>query len=194
MKRRLNSTFSLSFLDIMSCGFGAAVLLFLIIKHQTDITVEQAVDLSAETQLLEEEILVGQEHLARIKNTLSDIDDQLAEARGLARQIQIDIDALLAQLDEIDPQDAQTTEEIKERIAKLQQQKQTLEQQTRSGNRVREFVGVGDRQYLTGLKLGGEHVLILLDSSASMLDMMKPKKPPKSGNKHCPSSIGLLRI
>src|SRR6185295_10597741 len=34
----------------------------------------------------------------------------------------------------------------------------------------RSFVGQGDRQYLTGLKVGGDRVLVLLDSSASMLD------------------------
>jgi len=35
---------------------------------------------------------------------------------------------------------------------------------------VRRFSGDGDRQYLTGLKLGGKRILILLDASASMLD------------------------
>ena len=34
----------------------------------------------------------------------------------------------------------------------------------------REFVGDGDRQYLTGMFLGGNRILILLDSSASMMD------------------------
>ena len=34
-KRRV-STFSLSFLDIMACGFGAVTLLFLILKHDAD--------------------------------------------------------------------------------------------------------------------------------------------------------------
>ena len=38
------------------------------------------------------------------------------------------------------------------------------------GNRLREFKGEGDRQYLTGLRLGGERTLILVDRSASMLD------------------------
>jgi len=38
------------------------------------------------------------------------------------------------------------------------------------GNRVRTFVGDGDRQYLTGLKVGGDRILVLVDNSASMLD------------------------
>lgn len=32
LKRKI-TTFSLSFLDIMACGFGAVTLLFLILKH-----------------------------------------------------------------------------------------------------------------------------------------------------------------
>ena len=58
--RRKLSAFSLSFLDIMSCGFGAAVLLFLIIKHNVDTNVPQPVvqtDQTSEVNLLEEEVL-----------------------------------------------------------------------------------------------------------------------------------------
>ena len=40
----------------------------------------------------------------------------------------------------------------------------TMERQ--AGRQVRAFVGTGNRQYLTGLKLDGERVLILLDASA----------------------------
>ena len=39
-----------------------------------------------------------------------------------------------------------------------------------AGEKVREFKGEGDRQYLTGLKMGGKRILILVDASASMLD------------------------
>jgi hypothetical protein len=38
------------------------------------------------------------------------------------------------------------------------------------GTRIKGFVGSGDRQYLTGLKVGGERILILVDVSASMMD------------------------
>ena len=45
-----------------------------------------------------------------------------------------------------------------------------LDEQEEKGRQVRKFAGVGDRQYLTGLKIGGKRILILVDSSASMLD------------------------
>jgi len=38
------------------------------------------------------------------------------------------------------------------------------------GNSARQFLGDGNRQYLSGLFLGGQRILILIDSSASMLD------------------------
>ena len=37
------------------------------------------------------------------------------------------------------------------------------------GPNIRSFVGDGDRQYLSGLKVGGERIFILVDASASML-------------------------
>jgi len=38
-----------------------------------------------------------------------------------------------------------------------------------AGRSAREFVGEGNRQYLTGLNLGGQRIVILVDTSASML-------------------------
>ena len=38
-----------------------------------------------------------------------------------------------------------------------------------SGRSAREFVGEGNRQYLTGLNLGGQRIVIMVDTSASML-------------------------
>ena len=35
-RKRKFTTFNLSFLDIMSCGFGAVVLVFLIIDHSME--------------------------------------------------------------------------------------------------------------------------------------------------------------
>jgi len=168
MRRRKTSTFNLSFLDIMSCGLGAAVLLFLIIKHNSEHNIE--VDLSSETDMLAEEILTGQENLARIRNTISQVDDELALARGLARQIQEEIDGLRGQIAALGPSATEQIIQLEERIEQLQKQKETLEKEKQGGNRVRSFVGAGDRQYLTGLHMGGNRALILLDSSSSMLD------------------------
>lgn len=152
----------------MSCGLGAAVLLFLIIKHNSEQHLE--VNQSSETNMLAEEILTGQENMARIRNTISQVDDELAQARGLARQIQDEIDALRGQIAALGPSASEQIIQMEEQIEQLQKQKETLEKEKQGGNRVRSFLGTGDRQYLTGLHMGGNRALILLDSSSSMLD------------------------
>lgn len=170
IKRRSATTFSLSFLDIMSCGLGATVLLFLILKHNVDTVPVSDENLRSEVNLLQEEILSGEENLARIRNTISELDDELAVAQGLSRQIEDEIEELSRQIAELDPNSEETIQDLRDRLSLLEEQKRLLEAQVSGGNRVRQFIGEGQRQYLTGIRLGGEFVLILLDTSDSMLD------------------------
>jgi len=170
-KIRSTSTFSLSFLDIMSCGLGAAVLIFLLLKHVSDTPVTDLdPQVMSEVNLLEEEILEGEKNLVRIRNTISELSDETVTAQGLARKIEEEISQLKSLLAEIDPDSDVDVPGLKAKLARLQRQKQTLETEVPAGNKAYEFTGDGERQYLTGVKLGGENVLILIDSSASMLD------------------------
>lgn len=160
----------------MSCGFGAVILIFLIIDHNSEVHAEEVnEDLISEVSLLEEEILEGREHLVVTRNTIDDIDTQIVEANGLAAKILSEKEALEVKLSTLDKA---ALSEV-ERLNQLKSEIQSLEEETRrlkaealedTGNNTREFVGDGDRQYLTGLKLGGRRTLIALDNSASMLD------------------------
>ncbi len=171
-KKRAFSTFSLSFLDIMSCGFGAVALIFLIIKHDIDARVDaKHENLSAEVQLLEEDISDGTEGLVRARNTVSSVDERLAEAKGQASRIKDEIEATRAALAEVNSDDnGAEVKRLQAEIKKISAQKQALQRQQVQGDNTRTHTGDGNRQYLTGLKLDGRRVLILLDASASMLD------------------------
>ena len=173
--RRLLTPFSLSFLDIMSCGFGSVVLLFLIIKHNVDTNIPIPVDTrdqTSEVMLLEEEILDGKRNLAKTRNTISEIDEQLVVAQGMARRIMDKIEetrSLAEQLSETT--DSVELDRLKLNIKELEDQKQQLQKEIReTGDDARRLVGEGNREYLTGLRLGGKRILILLDASGSMLD------------------------
>lgn len=172
-RKRRFTTFSLSFLDIMSCGFGAVALIFLIIKHDVDnhTKVENQETLS-EVNLLQEDIQDGEEGLVRARNTLSALDQRLAEADGLATRISQEIETARAKRAElIDNQSDDSIAALEQKVRNLQAEKDQLEKQDQDrGNDVRQFIGQGNRQYLTGMKFGGSHILILLDASASMLD------------------------
>ncbi|MDH3639091.1 MAG: VWA domain-containing protein [Gammaproteobacteria bacterium] len=171
--RRKFTTFSLSFLDIMSCGFGAAVLLFLVIKHDVDARVEiESNPQTAEVALLEEDVRIGQQDLVRLRNTAAELDDRLVDAHGEAKRI---VEALRNSRGEMArlaaSSDGMQIERLQEELRQLEQERLQLESERDvTDTHVRRFVGEGDRQYLTGLKMGGKRILILLDQSASMLD------------------------
>lgn len=173
-RRKLNPI-SLAFLDVMFCGFGAVILIFLILDHASTIALEGSSDLTAEINFLEEEVREGQLGLVRLRNTLSDVSFEVVTAEGLARQIQEEIDTILQELAAMENSSVATVEDV----AKLRADVQALEEELmrlqasameQDGNSVRQFLGDGNRQYLTGLFLGGQRILILVDSSTSMLD------------------------
>jgi len=174
-KKRNFTTFNLSFLDIMSCGFGAVVLVFLIIDHSMEVqSKELNENLLSEVDLLEEDISDGEEGLVRLRNTLSDVDLEMVEAQGLATRITEEMDqyeALIEDLKRDGYTDRADIDALKAEIQSLEEEVKKLRESSRedSGTSARSFVGEGNRQYLTGLNLGGRNIAILLDVSSSML-------------------------
>jgi len=174
-RKRQFTVFSLSFLDVMSCGFGAVILVFLIIDHSIAVESQELNrDLLSEVNLLEEDITDGRKNLVRLRNTRSDVDLQIVEAQGRATRITEDIDsyeALIKDLQRDGFTDRADIEAIKAEIQALEEEvrKLTAAAEEDSGSSARSFIGEGNRQYLTGLNLGGRHIIILLDISSSML-------------------------
>jgi hypothetical protein len=175
--RRSATVFSLSFLDAMTCGFGAVVLLYMIINatvaNRTDNLTGQ---LQAEATRLEVEVLDGQRRLVELRNSLREVERQNVLAQGLSTRLIENLEELEVELATYE----NTTLAHKEHLNKLMADLKSLDQDTRrlsasipreepAGDRLRSFIGDGERQYLTGLKVGGKRILILVDASASML-------------------------
>jgi len=174
-KKRDFTTFNLSFLDIMSCGFGAVILVFLIMNHSIE---RQSQDLNqnllSEVNLLEEDITDGEEGRVRLRNTLSEVDMQMVEAQGLATRITQEMDNYEAMIEDLKRDgytDTSDIDALKAQIQSLEAQVKKLRENSQqdSGSSARTFIGEGNRQYLTGLNLGGSNIAIMLDVSASML-------------------------
>ncbi len=176
-KRRSTEIFSMSFLDCMSCGFGAVILFFMIINSQVRTTNEDVnSELMAETNKLEIEVLEGRKNLALKRNTMQKLKTETDDADSKIAQIKALIQELQAELDKYDNETLakiERVEKLQSDIKSLQEEVQRLlaikAEQDQAGEQIRAFRGDGDRQYLTGLKLGGERTLILVDRSASML-------------------------
>ena len=174
-ERRLN-VFSLSFLDVMSCGFGAVVLVFLIINHRIDDEGDPVDrDVLAELRQLDYQIATGEENLRALAAELETRRRRVEDARQRFVAATADRerhDALATELEARAAVDQDAAETLKADVDSREQDVERLRavEETASRNDLRAVEGEGDRQYLTGLFVGGRHVLIALDASASMLD------------------------
>jgi len=178
VKRRQVSPFSLSFLDIMFCGFGAVVLLVLILNTDTvRARNETFADLSADVIRLEQEVISGEDARVLARNSLAVVEDEQVATEGEAERIIETIKTLEIEIAMLEKE----TQASRSHINKLSSDLKNLDDKQKrqgaqatadaaQGDKVRTFKGEGDRQYLTGLKVGGERVLLLVDVSASMLD------------------------
>jgi hypothetical protein len=177
MARRKIEVFSLSFLDVIACGFGAVVLFYTILSAQAGVQRQHRNDeLQSEVNRIEEQVLEGYKNLVVLRNSLEDPGKQ-EPAEGLANRIIEETEKLKQQLAEAENETLskrEAIERLKQDLKSLDEGKRRLEAGTPSpgqpGTRIKGFIGSGDRQYLTGLKVGGQHILILVDVSASMMD------------------------
>jgi len=176
-RRRQTEVFSLSFLDCMCCGFGAVILLFMIINSQINnqVNLEQTYPENKANQL-KFDLLETRKRLVLAKNSFKDLDQQNIAIENEMDQMLLLLMQLKKELEDGDLDSLarnKSIEKLQSDIEKLNEERERMlavASRTTSGAQVRSFNGDGDRQYLTGLKVGGERILILIDTSASMLD------------------------
>ncbi len=176
-RKREFTVFGLSFLDVMSCGFGAVILIYILINHATESTSQEInMQLLAEVRDIEEKIEDETDELVVLRNTVNEKDDEIITTEELIlllvqaiRELEIHIKTL-----------AQSEDSKQDAIIELQAELRRLEEEAARlagsveadatvGVNLEAFEEGGDRQYLTGLRTGGNNILILMDASASML-------------------------
>jgi len=88
MNRKRLNVFSLSFLDIITCGLGAIILLFVLVNAKSAARRDTVTsDLRAETNRIEIQVLEGKKDLIQIRNVLEENRAELIKTQGLARRL-----------------------------------------------------------------------------------------------------------
>ncbi|MAC33165.1 MAG: hypothetical protein CME38_06110 [Haliea sp.] len=161
-KRRATEEFSLSFLDVICCGFGAIILLLMITKTVQPQLIEASTvnlreriaelqalrfELRGETTILNRDLNAKREQLSDYEERIARLRGELAEARSRHRDLQVD-----ASSDSI----------ISEQLALARQQlseeqKRLLGLQYQSKN-----------NYIGGIPVDSEYILFVIDTSGSM--------------------------
>ena len=161
--------FGLSFLDVLSCGLGASILLLLLLKHGV---AEVASDST-------------QDVAARHARVQQQLDDRLAEKAALEADLLVSQSQLREAVENreaLTEQQKQSQQELLEQLSALSQARSDLEtaketvtdlQAQREAQRAvaEEAESVaGQTGQLGGIHVRSDGVVILLDRSASMLD------------------------
>jgi hypothetical protein len=165
LKRRTVEVFSISFLDCISCGFGAVLLLFVITSgKKADITEKELGDLQTIAKQLEEEVTIEEQDVRRLEDTTADNISRIKSLEDARTEME---------------QKITNREEI---LALLMMEQSTLEDELKKRMDEKEEIprvedpppipipNIERRQYLTGFKLDGDRVLFLIESSGGMLD------------------------
>jgi hypothetical protein len=174
-RRQLN-VFSLSFLDVMSCGFGAVVLIFLIINHATQEEGERLnQDRLSEVRMLDYQVQQGEKQMFQLLERMDTLDQRLDESDRQLASTRTAIERRREDFEELEQESLAQEESLNELKTDVETREEELErlralEAANQGGRIRSFTGEGDRQYLTGLKVGGKRILVAVDTSASMLD------------------------
>ena len=178
MARRKTEVFSMSFLDCITCAFGSVVLVYVLINSKGGLRAStESRALQSEVTQLEEQVLEGYQNLVVLRNSMTQTEAETVRTEGMGERVLSETEKLKVELADADKE----TLSRREAIERLKADLKSLEEGNRrmegasersdtTGTRVHGFTGDGDRQYLTGLRVGGDRILVMVDVSASMLD------------------------
>ena len=141
----------------MSCGLGAIVLVFILVKPDT------ATD-NSEVEQLERELSQLQNQSQSLDDSINQTTDMLARAQSQNIKSNNNITALNKRL-------ATSKDDIKKAGAAVSELRKSIEKIPLSqASDVVENKSLGEESYLLGLKVEGNNIVFLVDASSSMTD------------------------
>ena len=162
-RRREVDIFNMSFLDVVSCGFGAIILLLVIIQISEPRVIEKlAVDLTGLVQRLELEIFRIRGETTVLNRDLTEKQEQLSRHREKLARLKGDLSVVRGEHDATrNEHEAQTI--IENQLAVAQQ---TLSEE------VKRLSGLSVRRRpdspIGGVPVDSEYIMFIIDTSGSM--------------------------
>lgn len=154
---RRQEGFNIAFLDIMACGLGAIVLVFMIVKQ------------NVEKSTLEIELL--QADLERLSLKEEEIKTLIKELETAASSETTKISSLQNKIAALRNNIKKTSDEVSRKKLELSSVKKTIKNapKAKKDDVIEKDIG-GEENYIMGLRVEGPKIAILLDASSSMTD------------------------
>ncbi|MEA2115630.1 MAG: VWA domain-containing protein [Thermodesulfobacteriota bacterium] len=163
-RRREIQVFSLSFLDVVSCGFGAIILLLVISRFSEPTVIEKiSVDLSGQVMELEEQLheIRGQTDI--LNRELTSKQEQLSTEEEKIARLQGELETIRGEF-----KAAQSDVTVQSRIeAQMESARQKLSREMKRLQQVSPPEKILN-QTIGGVPVDSEYIIFVIDTSGSM--------------------------
>jgi len=166
MRRRSREAeqFSISFLDVASCGFGAIIILLMITKSAAPATEDLTETLPAGViQELTQQLFAIRSQTTELRQELNSSQERNASVEQLIASLRSQRQALEGEYALAREQGDETTEEIGQLL--LARQSLTQEMQRLYANTVAQ-----QSSYIGGVPVDSEYIIFVIDTSGSMYE------------------------
>jgi hypothetical protein len=147
---------SLSFLDVISCGFGAIVLLLIVVRISEPTTIEEATK-------PQDEIKTLQTQLFKMRSDMASLQDEFKTRKQRLRQLKKQIINLEGQTNRLREKSKQSLNSPERQQLQLALQVLTEEMQ-----RLQRPEFNSKNQLIGGIPADSEYIIFVIDSSGSM--------------------------
>lgn len=172
MKRQNRKTievFSLSFLDVVSCGFGAIILLLVISKISQPIVLEQiSTDLK--------NVLINKEQqLNLIQGEIKTIHSHLNQSKQQLKELKASMQSTSAALSQVEGEYRNITDSLHTQTIieeKLSSARQSLSSEMRRLQQSKPLISKNNT--IGGINVNSEYIIFIIDTSGSMQNFAWP--------------------
>jgi len=163
-KNRETDSFSVSFLDVAACGFGAMVILLMITKSGEPVTIEFS-DLAPEGSIneLQEQLFAIRGETTILNRDLNAKHEQLSAVKDRIARLRRDLSDAQGQFQTSNQLSDETTDEI----GRLSIAQQTM---TEEMQRLLANSSAPENNAIGGIPVDSEYIIFVIDTSGSMFE------------------------
>jgi len=156
---------SIAFLDVISCGFGAIVLLLLIARTVESTGFEQGEDLNGSVRDLQQQLFELRGDAQVLNRQLRSREQQLSEIRARIARLQERLASLEKQRDAVAQVDTTERDQLTLALQVLTEEMERL-----LGQNFRK-----ENSLVGGIPVDSEYIIFIIDTSGSMFNYAWPK-------------------
>ena len=159
--RRSSGDSNISFLDIICCGFGAIVLLLVIVKPNQPIVLEESlINTEGQVRALQERLFAIRGQVQYLETDLDAKQEQLGTAERRVAILRSEFDELNSRLASVDVSGADDATEALDLQIALQSLTREMQRLLQNRKPVNNYIG--------GVPVDAEYIIFVIDTSGSM--------------------------